>query len=81
MTIVTARCDARHTYRPATCRAAVPMRPRNRAARRGAREEQKEKSERKQSPVEEIEIRCKLTPGTVECKASQREFVGRGCFT
>jgi hypothetical protein len=32
MTIVTARCDARHTYRPATCRAAVPMRPRNRPA-------------------------------------------------
>ncbi len=36
MTIVTARCDARHTYRPAICRAAVPMWPRNRPARRAA---------------------------------------------
>jgi hypothetical protein len=46
MTIVTARCDPRHTYRPATCRAAVPMRPRNRPAKANAEAEGEAKAAR-----------------------------------
>jgi hypothetical protein len=45
------------------------------AARQEAERTAKKKTDRQQSPVEQIEIRCDVGPGLVERDTAQNEFI------